>query len=149
MKYLKVYMWATLLFYLVKSSSLILDPEETPIGYLGVELEGWKLCSPENVCIDVLKVEDGADGDYGDSCNDNSDDCKDSGELGSVGRLKNHGCKAGSKTGAGFFFPMLNERKQEQEAYRAFLMNTIWGTFVIFRQFCFVSSILYPQITTQ
>ena len=58
-----VYIWIHVLFSQVNSSNLPLEPEDTPIGYLGVELEGWKLCSPENVCMDVVKIKDGADGE--------------------------------------------------------------------------------------
>ena len=125
----------------MNSSNLPLEPEDTPIGYLGVELEGWKLCSPENVCMDVVKIKDGADGENEDNCE--HDDGKESEEEGiSSSQSKNWRCKSGSSKGPGFFFPVFNERKQEQEAYRSFLMNTMWGISIIYHLFLYYHDIL-------
>lgn len=109
---------------------------ESPLATLGVELKGWKLCSPgpANVCIDVIKIKDAEQEENFESCADSVEgEDVESAEVGSSGgKSESQKCKTKSSDGgAEFLFHILDERTEEQRAYKAFLMNTIWGLTIV------------------
>ena len=130
---------------------------ESPLATLGVELKGWKLCSPApaNVCIDVIKIKDAEQEENFESCADSVEgEDVESAEVGSSGgKSESQKCKTKSSDGgAEFLFHILDERTEEQRAYKAFLMNTIWGTSIfkcLFHYFIYTLMIIpIPHLCT-